>query len=206
MNLSNKDHPKFEPEKWNSDEFIKKTHNCYSYALNIIYKENAHICKKYIEMREDGDCSFIKPQLGRHSGYLDEYKLVKLTCDKVVRRLKHDNPHIKKLRKNQECPDGYYKIALTCRSDGFDYHFYRQDSNGLWSHKNGWRKATNKDSDGRLIKDPKLANRGDFDVFCGYFMVPNSYKYKNMSNKTKKYKDIRPASEIISEMINFTTK
>ena len=56
-----------------------------------------------------------------------------------------DNPLIKKLKKNQECPDGFYKIALFCISDGSDYHFYRQDNNGLWSHKFGWKIATNKD-------------------------------------------------------------
>ncbi len=46
-----------------------------------------------------------------------------------------DNPLIKKLRKNQECPNNFYKIVLVCASDGSDYHFYRQDNNGLWSHK-----------------------------------------------------------------------
>jgi len=62
-------------------------------------------------------------------------------------------------------------LVLTCKDDKTDYHFYRQDQNGLWSHKNSWRKATNKDAKGRLIKDPKKCDRGKFTIFCGYYMV-----------------------------------
>ena len=50
MNLNNKDHPIYEPEIWNKDINIKRTHNCYAYALNLIYKEQANICKKYLKI------------------------------------------------------------------------------------------------------------------------------------------------------------
>ena len=40
MNLNN--HPIYEPEKWNKDINIKKTHNCYAYALNLIDKEQVY--------------------------------------------------------------------------------------------------------------------------------------------------------------------
>lgn len=45
MNLHNKQHPTYNPDKWNNDEYIRKTHNCYAYALNEIYKEYAIVCK-----------------------------------------------------------------------------------------------------------------------------------------------------------------
>ena len=207
MNLLNKDHPKYEPEKWNSNEYVQKTHNCYAYALNVILDENPEICKKYMEITKDTNCHSLKPQIGRRSGYLDEYKLIKLTCETAIKRLKSDVPCVKKLKKNQECPDGYYKIALACKTNTHDYHFYRQDNTGLWSHKVGWRKATNKDYDGRLIRDPETANRGIYDIFCGYFMIPNSNSCKeNISPKTKKYKNNKSGAEIIKELIKLNTK
>ena len=48
MNLNNKNHLIYEPEIWNKDINIKRTHNCYAYALNLIDKKQADICKKYL--------------------------------------------------------------------------------------------------------------------------------------------------------------
>ena len=38
--------PVYEPNKWNSNKYIKKSHNCYAYALNLIDKKRATKCKK----------------------------------------------------------------------------------------------------------------------------------------------------------------
>ena len=73
MNLNNKDHPIYEPEIWNKDINIKRTHNCYAYALNLIYKEQANICKKYIKITNKKDCPSLRPQPGQFSGFIDEY-------------------------------------------------------------------------------------------------------------------------------------
>ena len=202
-NLSNINHPSYEPEKWNNDILIKKSHNCYAYALNLINTDNKKLCEKYMSIHNSKDCLDVRPQPGYYSGYLDEYKPIFISCDKIIRRMKKDNPMIKKLRKEEKCKDGYYKIALCCRENGTDYHFYRQDNNGLWSHKDGYRKATNKDSKKRIIKDPFLADRGIYKLFCGYFSVPNEAKYKNMSNLTrhsKKYSNkVSKVSELLSK-------
>ena len=179
MNLANKYHPKYEPDKWNKDIFIKKTHNCYAYALNMINKKYSKICKE-LNKNSKNNCIFLKPQVGMYSGNYDNSKL---TCEKMKIRLIKDNPKIKPINKDDLIPNHYYKIALSCVGDGSDYHFYRQDNNGYWSHKDGSKKATNKDAKRRLIIDPEKADRGRYNKFCGYFMVPNSSKYKRMSNK-----------------------
>ena len=207
MNLNNKNHPVYEPEKWNKDIYIKKTHNCYAYALNLIHTEQANICKKYMKLTKKHDCPILRPQPGQYSGYIDEYKPSLFTtsstkCSRGMEiRIKKDNPLIRKLRKNQECPDNFYKIALFIASDGSDYHFYRQDNNGLWSHKDGWKLATNKDAKGRIIKNPETADRGNLDLFCGYYAVPNLSKYKNMSNMTRPYKNKVSETQKILNMI-----
>ena len=165
MNLNNKNHPIYEPEKWNKDINIKKTHNCYAYALNLIDKEQANICKIYMKITTKNDCPSLRPQPGQYSGFIDEYNPHPFSCKQIELRMIKDNPLIKKLKNNQECPNNFYKIALVCASDGSDYHFYRQDNSGFWSHKDGWKKATNKDAKGRLIKNPELAERGHLNFF-----------------------------------------
>ncbi|MBQ7603757.1 MAG: RICIN domain-containing protein, partial [Clostridia bacterium] len=67
------------------------------------------------------------------------------------------------------CPAGTYKVALVV-SD-VDYHWYRQDADGLWSHKQGTTPVKRTDNSGNLIIDPQLANRGDYTTFVGYYAV-----------------------------------
>ena len=177
MNLDNRNHPKYEPEKWNKDKYIRKTHNCYAYALNLINKDYAKLCKKYMNKTKKHNCHGLRPQPGQYSGFIDEHRGIPYRCTKINRRLLRDNPSIKKIRNlTQKCPKNYYKIALVHSNN--DYHFYREDNNGLWSHKDGWRKATNKDAKGRLIKDPKKADRGKYKTFCGYYIAPISKNLK----------------------------
>ncbi len=68
---------------------------------------------------------------------------------------------------------GYYSVALFF-SDRADYgfHWYRQDSNGTWSHKNGWRPASNQDSRGHTIIDPRQDSSSGYSIFGGFFLMP----------------------------------
>ncbi len=52
-----------------------------------------------------------------------------------------------------------------------DYHWYRLDSGGTWSHKPGGTPATDRDSAGNVITDPSTAARGPYTQFCGFFCV-----------------------------------
>ena len=67
------------------------------------------------------------------------------------------------------CPAGTYKVALVV-SEG-DYHWYRQDADGLWSHKRGLNPVERTDYSGKLIIDPYIADRGDYTEFLGYYAV-----------------------------------
>ena len=69
----------------------------------------------------------------------------------------------------EKCPAGTYKVALVVSNS--DYHWYRQDADGLWSHKQGTTAVKRTDESGKLIIDPKLADRGDYTTFVGYFAV-----------------------------------
>ena len=97
----------------------------------------------------------------------------------MVSRLLGDNPTLKLSSFTEKCPARTSKIALVVDADQ-DYHFFRQDNNGMWSHKPGGTPVTDKDADGKVIYDPKLANRNyneknstlNYDVFCSYMCVP----------------------------------
>lgn len=77
----------------------------------------------------------------------------------------------------------YYITALfldpwTYNEDEFgqrDYHWYRHDADGNWSHKSGDAPASNKDFSNAVITDPLTANRYngtyDYSIFVGYFAV-----------------------------------
>ena len=101
----------------------------------------------------------------------------KYTCKKLERRMLKDYPSIKVTKK--KCPKGHYKGAMAVDPENEEFHFYRRDNNGFWSHKNGPTKANNTDYDGKQIRDPKKANRKskvskyNYSKFCNYYCIPH---------------------------------
>lgn len=69
----------------------------------------------------------------------------------------------------ETCPIGTYKVALV--SYNRDYHWYRQDSDGYWSHKRGYSVVERYDYSNNIIIDPYTADRGRYTNFLGYFAV-----------------------------------
>ncbi len=145
--LSGSEHP-YEPEKWNSKESIRTTHNCYSYALGKI-RPNLKS----------------KAQPGYASGhnYIDDVK--DYNCTSFYKRVKKDNPFTYLEKFDNPCQHGYYKVFLAL-DKGNDYHWWRQngkggrtDSEGYWSHKPGSTDVTDVDASSQKIKNPLLANR-----------------------------------------------
>jgi hypothetical protein len=51
-------------------------------------------------------------------------------------------------------------------SGSFDFHWYRQDEVGCWSHKPGGTLVRDSDNGGNRITDPQLADRGPYTDFC----------------------------------------
>ena len=142
------DAPPYNPGKWNIPS-VQPYNNCYNYANDLITN------------------TFAQP--GRAHGKM--YKT--LACDggtgvepaAVADGLKpvpNFNAHLTK-------GQGWY-VALVIWPN-FDYHWYRQDANGCWSHKPGGTAARNVDNGGHVITDPKTCNRGNYTVFCTYMVT-----------------------------------
>ncbi len=64
---------------------------------------------------------------------------------------------------------GWY-VALVVWPNA-DYHWYRQDKGGCWSHKPGGTPARNVDNAGNAISDPQFCNRGPYTNFCSYMVT-----------------------------------
>ena len=189
--------PKFEPELFNKFKGIKEAQNCFAYAFDYRHLPKRKDCTK-------DSCSLPFPQPGRSSGYPKWSKVNGKRCPDLMGRLFGDVPDLKVSSFEKTCPKNYSKIALVVDEDE-DYHFYRQDSNGYWSHKPGATDVTHMDATGRPIYDPELASRlypGSglhYDKFCSYLCAPRRRtlrfkrggKRKTIKRKTIKRKMIK---------------
>jgi len=181
------DNPIFEPDQWNNGGAVQGSTNCYAYAMNSRL----------------GHTIGVTPQPGRKSAT----PAGPVTCSEVKRRVLADSTSLSNniLEAKGDTPpekEGYYLVALvttkvpTDKIDNkkkqyymADYHWYRRDRDGFWSHKPGTTPVIWHDAKNKRIQDPKKCNRRtvypggvtiggnlydliiDYTNFCGYFYV-----------------------------------
>ncbi len=77
----------------------------------------------------------------------------------------------KEVGKYEVLPEGTYRVALI--SGPLDFHWYRQDSDGYWSHKLGITPVKRTDDIGNFIVDPEICarDRVKYPNFLGYYAV-----------------------------------
>ena len=139
------DAPTYYPAMWNTPT-VQPYNNCYNYANNRITN------------------TFAQP--GKATGH----PITGLSCPGTSPSAQSDGL--------VTCPNfagplgsgqGWY-VALVIWP-GNDYHWYRQDKVGCWSHKPGRTAARNTDNSGNPISDPKTCNRGPYTDFCTYMIT-----------------------------------
>lgn len=161
---------RFDPAQWHAcvgddGSTCLKAANCYAYALN---EPGYHwAVPGYGFCAEPAD-DFFKKFNNLFSGYSAEKFRQALIDGAVSDGLEIVDGIVVR--------DGYYMAALffTDKAGDLDFHWYRQDDDGTWSHKNGWRAVTNKDDAGAMIVDPRLAKSTEFSIFGSYFLVPRA--------------------------------
>jgi hypothetical protein len=141
--------PPYAPGEWNDFNGIQFSNNCYNYACNL---------------RTD---TFAQP--GRATGHM--YQAI--DCRQVGAGAVSDGLIGVEADKGCGCADCQHRVALVI-APGYDYHWYRLDRDGRWSHKPGGTAATNLDNSGHAITDPRTADRGPYTVFCGFYCVKKS--------------------------------
>jgi hypothetical protein len=159
--LSGYEH-KYNPNYWNNNKNIKNNNNCYSYSVN------------------NKNHKFGKPQPGYFARFNhiqnNQYK-----CAYFFKRILNDIPSVYLTSFKQKCKKGFHKafFAIDSNKNEHDYHFYRQDTNQLWSHKPGTTNVINYDAQYKIIKNPLKANRNytsyNYDKPCFFFCVNNKF-------------------------------
>ena len=165
----------YDPEYWNTKTIINDegkveklidVTNCYSYALNA-------------EKNYENQYRTMLPGLDVLS---HEYIMEKhATIDQIRTDLKSDSQKygftLNEVSGTERCQPGTYKIACFIEPKT-DFHFYRQNSDGTWSHKPGpWVKVINTDESGNIIMDPLKCNRKspnsqrNYSTFVAYYEV-----------------------------------
>jgi hypothetical protein len=167
--------PVYAPGLYNQNKIVKDNYNCFAYAFDI----HDNVASKCVG-KDTCTLSFHQPGAG--SGFKKFKQMKKLQCPDLAARLKAEVAGLKVASFEEKCPVGTSKIALVTDSDA-DYHFYRQDRGGMWSHKPGGGAVTNRDAAGHQIYDPALADRNyarqkkgtlNYENFCTYLCTPRT--------------------------------
>ncbi|MEI8146726.1 MAG: hypothetical protein WCH83_14800, partial [Alphaproteobacteria bacterium] len=136
------DAPAYSPAFWNQPS-IQPRNNCYNYANNRATN------------------TFAQP--GRaHGAQTSTMQCAQVNAAAIKDGLRNVPNFTTPLAKGR----GWY-VALVIWPN-VDYHWYRQDNVGCWSHKPGSTPARNTDNSGKPITDPRTCNRGGYIQFCGY--------------------------------------
>jgi len=184
----------YNPDVYNKDPAVRKTHNCLSYALGIVRPQAVKTCRRIHK-----NCRRLFQQPGNVSGRRNMNRDSRLRCSVISDLLLNDYPMIKKSSFYGQCPANHYKIASVV-DKGNDHHWYRQhhadDAEiGSWSHKSGEQDVTNQDAQGNPIFNPKQASRDytdrknsnlNYEDFCGFFCVPRGLEGPSVSRKVVK--------------------
>lgn len=135
--------PPYDPGVWNDDPDVMENNNCYNYANNLITNSFAQPGRGSGAIFTDFDCTDVGDASERDG------------------QVPTDDP-------DQDPEDGQI-ICLVIWPDE-DFHWYRKDDDGMWSHKPGSTEATNLDASGNVIDSPETCDRGDYTVLCGYYL------------------------------------
>lgn len=137
------DAPSYNPGYWNNNSTTRRSNNCYNYANNRATN------------------TFAQPGRGSGSQY------TAINCSNVGAASQRDG--LRRVPSFQASTRGWYTALVIW--PGRDYHWYRQDNNGCWSHKPGQTHVRNTDNSGRSISDPRTCDRGPYRIFCSYYVT-----------------------------------
>lgn len=150
----------YEPSVWSG--VPGNNSNCYAYALNNQVKPGTtNIWWKQQPGEYSNNICYTYDKTHLVNAVIADFALYNSTFNTDLL--------FYEIGRNGKCPSGSYKVALVAYSG--DYHWYRQDADGYWSHKPGTTPVRRYDNSGDLILDPQLANRGSYTTFLGYFVV-----------------------------------
>lgn len=166
----------FNRELWNNENV--KHWNCYAYTLNNqIHPETNNIW----HFQQPGEYSNNKLSV-INANILIDYTTFDFSKYSIYKNKIYE---FKKIDKYEQCPGGSYKVALIYKKIQtgidyqYDYHWFRQDYDGYWSHKFANKEIERLSYNDKLIKDPENYKIPGYNYFVGYFsLTPWSNYYE----------------------------
>lgn len=151
----------YNPSYWNDPANVFRA-NCYGYILNRIANDTSDPLAGYM----------FQP------GYRTGNYYTSLTTSAIITAVKSDMADLGRTIRSSsysETPgSNEYKVALVI-APGTDYHWYRQDSDGGWSHKPGLTNIDYRDASGNYISDPRTCDRNysyaNYSTWGGYYII-----------------------------------
>lgn len=151
----------YNPSYWNDSTNVYRA-NCYGYILNRIANNTSDHLAGYM----------FQP------GYRTGNYYTSLTPYAIITAVKSDMKSLGQTIRSSsygETPgSNEYKVALVI-APGNDYHWYRQDSDGGWSHKPGLTNIDYRDASGKSISDPQTCDRNysyaNYSTWGGYYII-----------------------------------
>jgi hypothetical protein len=168
--------PAYQPELYNGNVKMLDSHNCYAYGMDVRDPKQLTQC----DGNPDPKCQPHFHQPGGTKGLSKILRTAKgRTCKTVDYLMRQDVPELQPTTFQARCPVGTSKIALVV-DPGEDYHYYREDKDGFWSHKDGGNPVKRFDADGFPIINPQTASRDyrpkgsflNYEDFCGFYCAP----------------------------------
>ncbi|MCR5092289.1 MAG: hypothetical protein K6B51_06305 [Bacilli bacterium] len=169
----------YEPAVWN-DPTIMGRFNCYAYALNAMVNYTDYRTYGF-DPGELSNYDLYRQYNYNHENFYDYplfWNLIK--SDSGENGLTADGYYFEPISKDTICPAGTYKVALAFDLNGsncglWDYHWFRQNPDGTWSHKPGPGEVVDFDGSGDVIVDPECCDRRidghNYSIFIGFYAV-----------------------------------
>ncbi|MCQ2797704.1 MAG: hypothetical protein MJ241_04560 [Bacilli bacterium] len=168
----------YDPSLWNRSSVVGSL-NCYSYAINNQTDDFDGDYLWYFQgpgFYAYHDCYTRVPFMGAPEGY-PKKEIYFVEQDFASYSAAHGAVYkFEEIGRFDVCEPFTYKVAFVYKNNMDDYewggfHWYRQNPDGTWSHKNGALNCTNLDDSGELITDPQIADRGEYGEFISYYKV-----------------------------------
>jgi hypothetical protein len=164
--------PFYLKQYWNWQAWLDQSTNCYAYAFDLTKNPlTGDLFKKDVGL-QPGQLSGqqISPDL--YNGFAKENQAL---IDIVASDMSTLGYTFLEADPGIAIPAGAYMVTLAVypgdRTNQSDYHWYRLNPDGTWSHKPGFNPVTNLDDSGNTITDPFTADRGHYFAFVGYFYI-----------------------------------
>lgn len=150
--------PDYFPSSWNGIPDRLKNNNCYNYAND----------KATGTFAQPGRAHDLRAGLAYNlritSGEVVQAAAVNDSLQVVNVPRPPQGPFVQ--NRLPRVPKGpRHLVALAVDVDGRDFHWYRLDSDGKWSHKPGITRVSQYDNAGHYITDPRNCSKGSYTFF-----------------------------------------